>query len=458
MAPEIGPTHWAFLIFVIAVVIAMILRRGVVLLAALGTFVIAMIFTGGDLVSSLQKLFGSFMEAGTGLFDIMLVIAMMVGMLKTMESMGSDYLMVAPIKKLLQNPTSAFFILGVIMYVCALFFWPTPATALVGVILVPVAVKAGMPAMAAAMTVNILGHGMALSGDMVLQGAPAITSGAADVPIEGVLSSGAILSITAGVVAIIIAFFMVRKELAEGKGAEESALVEAQPKESYSGGARFIAIAVPVVFIVLVIFMAVTGIRGGAATSLLGGTAAFFILLGSLISHSHGALEKAGEYIREGLMFSIKIFAVVIPIAGFFYLGAPGPAEAILGEGAPGLLFDLGEAFAAAIPVTDIPVAFGVMIMGVITGLDGSGFSGLPLVGSMARALGGPLGIEVSTLAALGQVGSVFSGGGTLTAWAFGLVATAGVAGVSPLELARKNFIPVACGLFVATILAIIMM
>ncbi len=458
MAPEIGLTHWVYLIGVMAVVLAMILRRGVVLIASLGIFVIALVYTGGDLITSVQKVFTAFMEAGTSLFDIMLVIALMVGMLKTMESMGSDYLMVAPIKKLLQNPTSAFFILGIIMYVSALFFWPTPATALVGVILVPVAVKAGMPAMAAAMTVNILGHGMALSGDMVLQGAPAITSGAADVPIEGILSSGAILSLTAGFVAIIIAFFMVRKELKEGKGAEQSTLTEAQPRESYSGGARFIAVAVPVVFIVMVIFMAATGIRGGAATSLLGGAAAIFIIIGSLVSHGHNALERAGEYIREGLMFAIKIFAVVIPIAGFFFLGAPGPAEAILGEGAPGLLFDMGEAFAATLPLSKIPVAFGIVITGIVTGLDGSGFSGLPLVGSLARALGGPMGINIPTLAALGQVGAIYSGGGTLTAWAFGLVATAGVAGVSPLDLARKNFIPVICGLFVATILAIIMM
>lgn len=456
--PDIGLTHWVYLIGVIAVVVAMILRRGVVLIASLGILAVALIYTGGNIITAIQIVFAAFMEAGTSLFDIMLVIALMVGMLRTMESMGSDYLMVAPIKRLLQKPTFAFFILGAIMYVCALFFWPTPATALVGVILIPVAVKAGMPAMAAAMTVNILGHGMALSGDMVLQGAPAITSGAADVPIEGILSSGAILSLTAGIVAIIIAFFMVRKELALGKGAEESTLVEAQPRESYSGGARFIAIAVPIVFIFLVIFMALTEIRGGAATSLLGGSAAIFILLGSLISHGHKALEKVGEYIREGLMFSIKIFAVVIPIAGFFFLGAPGPAQAILGEGAPGLLFDLGGAFAATLPISKIPVAFGIMVTGIITGLDGSGFSGLPLVGSLARALGGPLGINVSTLAALGQVGAIFSGGGTLTAWAFGLVATAGVAGVSPLELARKNFIPVVSGLLVATILAIIMM
>ncbi len=43
-------------------------------------------------------------------------------------------------------------------------------------------------------------------------------------------------------------------------------------------------------------------------------------------------------------------------------------------------------------------------------------------------------------------------GGGCLSAWAFGAVASAGVAGVSPAELVRKNFIPVMAGLIVASI------
>ena len=456
--PELGVTHWAYLIVVLAIILAMIRRRGVVLIATVGIFIIGFLHSG-ELIATIQIVFRAFETAGTDLFDIMLVIALMVAMLKTMESMGSDYLMVSPIKKVLGNPTIGFFALGVIMYVCALFFWPTPATALVGVILVPVAVKAGLPAMAAAMSVNIMGHGMALSGDMFLQGAPAITASNAEVPIDGVLGSGAILSITAGLVAIIVAFFMIRKEIAKGASPEEgSALAVAEPRESYTSGARFIAVAVPVVYILLVLVMAFTGIRGGASTSLLGGAAALFIVLGSILSHGDKALEKAADYIKDGLLFSIKIFAAVIPIAGFFYLGSPRNAVLILGEGAPGLLFDLGSAFANALPISSIPVAFGVMITGVITGLDGSGFSGLPLVGSLANALGTPLGLNVPVLAALGQVGSVFSGGGTLTAWAFGLVATAGVAGVSPLDLARKNFIPVVSGLVVATILAIIMM
>jgi hypothetical protein len=455
--PVITITHWAYLIVVLAIVVAMFMRRGVVMIATIGIFVIGFLHSG-SLIRTIQIVFGAFEVAGTDLFDIMLVIALMVAMLRTMESLGADYLMVSPIKKVLGNPTVGFFALGAIMYVCALFFWPTPATALVGVILVPVAVKAGLPAMAAAMAVNILGHGMALSGDLFLQGAPAITASNAEVPIDGLLANGAILSLTAGLVAIIVAFFMIRKEIIKGNQGETSTLVEAKPRDSYTSGARFMAVAVPVAYILLVIIMATTGIRGGASTALLGGTAALFIVIGSMLSHGNKALEKVSDYVKEGLLFSIKIFAAVIPIAGFFYLGSPSNAVAILGEGAPGLLFDLGRAFATALPISKIPVAFGVMITGIITGLDGSGFSGLPLVGSLANALGTPLGINVPVLAALGQVGAVFSGGGTLTAWAFGLVATAGVAGVSPLELARKNFIPVMSGLFVATILAIFMM
>jgi hypothetical protein len=137
-----------------------------------------------------------------------------------------------------------------------------------------------------------------------------------------------------------------------------------------------------------------------------------------------------------------------------------GGAESvmILGEGAPGLLFDIGEALAQVLPLNKIALGFGNMIVGIITGLDGSGFSGIPLVGGLARALGGPIKAHVPTLAAIGQVAAVWSGGGTIVAWCFGLAATAGVAGVSPLELARKNFMPVMCGLIVATIVGIVIM
>lgn len=56
-------------------------------------------------------------------------------------------------------------------------------------------------------------------------------------------------------------------------------------------------------------------------------------------------------------------------------------------------------------------------MIGMITGLDGSGFSGLPLTGALAGALAPVSGIDPATLAAIGQMGAVWVGGGTLIAW-----------------------------------------
>ncbi|MDR3076912.1 MAG: hypothetical protein LBU26_06390, partial [Synergistaceae bacterium] len=111
-----------------------------------------------------------------------------------------------------------------------------------------------------------------------------------------------------------------------------------------------------------------------------------------------------------------------------------------------------------SLPLGKIPLAFGNTLIGMISGLEGSGFVGLPLTGSMAAAFGGSIGANIAPLAGVGQMGSIWSGGGTLVPWSFGLAATAGVAGVNPVELARKNFIPVCCGLLASTIVGIFLM
>ncbi len=93
------------------------------------------------------------------------------------------------------------------------------------------------------------------------------------------------------------------------------------------------------------------------------------------------------------------------------------------------------------------------MLVGIITGLDGSGFSGLPLTGALAASLQSSS-IDASTLAAIGQLGAIWSGGGALIAWS-SLIAVAGFCGVSAIELVRKNFFPVVIGLVIATIAAV---
>jgi hypothetical protein len=63
--------------------------------------------------------------------------------------------------------------------------------------------------------------------------------------------------------------------------------------------------------------------------------------------------------------------------------------------------------------------------------------------------------MDPSTLAAIGQMGNIWSGGGTLVAWS-SLVAVAGFARVPVLDLARKCFVPVIAGLVLCTLFAIL--
>ena len=305
------------------------------------------------------------------------------------------------------------------------------------------------------MAVNIFGHGMALSGDLIIQGAPALTSRAAGVDIGSVVTAGGILSLTAGLTAAVVAYLSIRKEIVISDDSQSSVEPERSP-ESFGRGAKWIAMAVPLAFTLATITMVSRGISGSGSTALLGGVATLFIIVTCVLDHGKKALEAMETYIIEGLTFSMKIFAVVLPIAGFFYLGNPENSQAILGEGAPGFLFEIGKAVAESVPLSPVPLAFGMLIVGLVTGLDGSGFSGLPLVGTLASSLGSTVDINVGVLAAIGQVSSIFCGGGTLVAWA--TVAVAGIAGVSPLELARRNFVPVISGLIAATVVGAFLM
>lgn len=451
-------SHWIYILVVVSIVGAMILRKDVVLICLIGTFLIGTIYTG-SIVLGIQTVFKSLMTGGTEIFNIMLIIAIMVAMLKSLEVIGADRVMLSPVNKLMVNPTITFFILGLVMYLASLFFWPTPATALVGAILIPVAVKAGLPAMYAAMAVNIFGHGMALSGDIVLQGAPQLAAQAANIDIGLVLPKSMILSLVAGGVAIFVTYIMMKKDLAKKEVVASKLEEEEESKEEVPRNPLAIIFggAVPLILLLVIIIMVINKINGDAATALLGGTAAIILIASTISKEKSKALGRIVDHLKEGFVFAIKIFAPVIPIAGFFFLGG-GESAMILGENAPKLLFDIGEAVARILPLNKISLGFGNMIIGVITGLDGSGFSGIPLVGGLAQALGGSVGVHVPTLAALGQVSAVWSGGGTIVAWCFGLAATAGIAGIPPLELARKNFIPVACGLVAATVVSIFIM
>ncbi|MDF2678302.1 MAG: hypothetical protein K0Q97_2649, partial [Bacillota bacterium] len=195
-------------------------------------------------------------------------------------------------------------------------------------------------------------------------------------------------------------------------------------------------------------------LKGGDATALVGGTAVIIMAIVAMILYNPTeCCEKVTEYVRNGFIFGIKIFAPVIVIGAFFFLGSEGTAKEILGPGATGLLTDIGLYLADKAPLSKAPVVIMQTLIGGITGLDGSGFSGLPLVGALAQTFSGAISISKEGLAALGQISAIWVGGGTIIPW--GVIPVAAICGVEPGDLVRKNIIPVSLG-FIATIIVAI--
>ncbi|GAA3323271.1 hypothetical protein GCM10020331_046470 [Ectobacillus funiculus] len=123
----------------------------------------------------------------------------------------------------------------------------------------------------------------------------------------------------------------------------------------------------------------------------------------------------------KGYNSALKIFGPVIPIAALFYLGDSGFTKIVgdfLPKGSHGIINDLGVALSHSIPVNANIAAVALTVIGAITGLDGSGFSGISLAGSIANLFGTALGHGTATLTALGQVAAIWIGGGTLIPWA----------------------------------------
>ncbi len=213
-----------------------------------------------------------------------------------------------------------------------------------------------------------------------------------------------------------------------------------------------LAVITPIAFLLDVFFMILLDLKGGDATSIVAGTAVFLMCFGAISAFGKKSLEKVTDYVTDGFLFAIKIFAPVIIIGAFFFLGGEG-ISSILGEQyQSGILNDWAIWLANNTPLNKYVTALIELLIGALTGLDGSGFSGLPLTGSLAQTFGSAVDASVPILAALGQIGAVFVGGGTIVPW--GIIPVAAICNVDPLELARKNIVPVFIGFAVTLITA----
>ena len=457
----LAPVHWLFLIGVIAIFLTMILRKDTPIVCILFLFLIG---TAGrhSLAGGVQAIFTSVIYAISQFMEVIATIALVTAFSKCLRDLGSDALLMAPMSRVMRRPVISWWLLGFTMFLFSLFLWPSPSVALIGAIILPIAIHSGLSPLFAAMAMNLAGHGFALSYDAMIQGAPAISARAAGISAGEILAQGRPLFCIMGLGTVLAAFVMNRKAINGGipRAAENPdnsnhlTTPAGSNNPSHTSASRssiLLAVFTPLAFLADILLMLLLDLKGGDATSLVAGTAVLLMCLGAVLEFRAGSLEKVTEYLTDGFLFAIRIFAPVIVIGAFFFLGGEGISQ-ILGDTYDrGILNDWALWLAGHTPLNRYMTAFLQLIIGGLTGLDGSGFSGLPLTGALARTFGTATGSSIPILAALGQISAIFIGGGCVVPW--GLIPVAAICDVSPIELASKNMVPVLIG-FACTLAA----
>lgn len=483
MSPELTVAHWLYLAGVAVVLVTMGMRKNPIVPAVLFTGLVAAVYTG-DAIHGMTAIFSSILTAATDLFSIVLIIALITAMLAMLRMLGADTLMVRPFAGVMRNGHVAFFVLALAAYVLSLFLWPTPSVPLIAAVLMPVAIRAGLSPMGVAVAVALAGQGMALSSDYVIRVAPNISAKAAGADAAVVAERSLVLSLVVGTVALVLAYLWERRSIRHPSGLHvaewqglptaaepEPGTTDAGASDTESGqpadrSALIMAIAVPLAYAALIGFMVasklspqIAEVTGDNAAGLVGSLAALLCVVGAVLVSRRRALKLVADGFTSGFTWAMKVMAIVFPIAGFFFLGNPAYSGTIMGldeaQKAPGFLFDLVSAGQSVLPQGEVVLSVGVLLAGMVGGLDGAGFSVLPLTGSIAGSLGSLDTAEPATLAAIGQMGAIWVGGGTLAAWS-SVVAVAGFARVDVVDLTRRCLIPVVTGLAVATGVALL--
>ena len=448
------PLHYIYLIGVFVILGVMVFRKDTPLICIAFLFLMGLVGLG-SLTGGIMTVFSAILYASKEFMEIIATIALITALSKCLRDLGSDYLMMIPMSKIMKSPSVTWWLLGFIMLVFSLFLWPSPSVALVGAIMLPFAVRAGLEPLSAAMAMNLFGHGIALSYDFVIQGAPSISAGAAGISASDILTQGRPVFLVMGIVTVLSAYLLNRREITACS--QQLHIQDAEEKGHKTGTpAVVMAILTPLLFLADILLMLAFDLKGGDATSMVSGTAILCMCIGAVLGFGKNSPEKVTVYVTEGFLFAIRIFAPVIIIGAFFFLGGNGISSIMGSRFQSGLMNDWALWLAHNVPLSKYMAAFLQMVVGGLTGLDGSGFSGLPLTGSLAQTFGTAVGASVPVLATLGQITAVFVGGGTIVPW--GLIPVAAICGVSPLELARKNLPPVMIGFLAAFLVSCLLL
>lgn len=452
---NLGLVHYAYIVIICIILFIVLLKKDVVLPCIVSIFIIGFIFTG-NIIKAVQILFNAIVVSGREFIEVIVIISMVNAMSKVLKDIGADELMIKPIRKLMINPSSAFFILGITMMITSWVIWPTPAVVFIGAIMVPAAVKAGLPPVWAGVALSLFGNGAALSSDFFIQAAPAITSKTAGIEdpfkiTKAIIPFWSVMSITA----IAIGYIMMRKDIKGTKNKDLIVVKDVEDNVKATFHTKLISALTLLLFSLDIFFMYMYKLKGEGATALIGGTAVIIIIFALIIKYNiKSALTKFTKYIVSGFTFGIKVFAPIIIIGAFFFLGSKETASKVFQVHTNGFLTDIGIYISNKIPVSKISAIVTQTGISTLLGVGGSGFSGLPAIGTLAQVFNTSIGINKASIAGLGQIITIWIGGGTIIPWS--LVPIVATCDIEAFELARKNIIPILVGIIVTVIYAII--
>lgn len=457
----LSPADIVFMIFVLLTLGCMATKRDVLLPTSVGLLVTATLLKG-NIIGGLQVTFAAVLAAATDLLNIIIIMSLTIMLTKTMEDMGSDKLMIAPLKKLLINPLLSCIVMSIAMLVLTWFIWPTPAVALLNVLIIPFVIARGLPPMAAAMALSIFGKGMGLSSDFVIQAAPAITAKMTKLPIAEIISANLLIWSAIASIAAATTFIIAHRTIKQNSQSVitvplDVTLVATETAASAPTNrlGAVMAFIIPCALLSDIVCIFHYGLKGAAATSLLGGTIIALTMISAVCHYQKQAFTAVMDHARTGWIFAITVFGPVALIAGFFWLGSDSLKDIVGDKSAQGLMLNWGYFIAAHIPLNTFMVAVIVTLTSLLAAFNGSSFAALPLGVSIATALAKPIGADVAILASLAQMAVMWTG--TIVPWS-SLAIVASITGVDTQDLARQNMWPallgLAAGIIVTTLLA----
>ena len=457
---ELGLIHWVFVTLLIILLIMIILKKDSSFYYLLAILILGL-FSTYSIPESIICIFNSILYVFKDLANIILAVACVISVGNLLDKSGILDLYLKPITKIIKNKYIGFWIIGIVSLILGLFFYPSPAVILVAMIFLPAAKKIDMPILWVAVALNLFAHGFAFSGDYILQTTPSLVANSANISTSTLISQSVPLWLTMGLTTTITAFILlcVKNNKKDEKNTNHiSSNKEIKKYYNITKNKKLVfAVITFMLLLVDIILMFLLKLDSASTNALICGTSIVIIAIISMFGVKSSQIIE--DTLTEGMKYSITLFAKILPMAAFFYLGDQAFIE-ILGQGilptnSQGIINDLALTLSNTFNINKIGSIIMTGGIGAITGLDGSGLSGISLVGTTARLLTIPFAHGIARIAYFGQMLAIYVGGGCLIPVAAIPVALA--CDIDVRELVKFNFIPILIGAIVTGILIFIL-